>query len=243
MPRGYAGKFLEVDLSSGNIKDTTLSDEILRNYVGGRGLAAKILWDRLGRRWETIDPLGPENIFLALTGPLTGIYPGAKICVSGKSPQCNGIIGSTASGEFGPELKCAGYDGVIVTGKAEKPVYILVTDDNAEIRSAKHIWGKEGPETIRILTRETRGLLEKRNPNIGKIREPAIIYCGPAGENRVRTAAVMQKLSHAAGYGDYGAVMGSKNLKAIVVKGRKPLPGAASPEPLSFLYARSKSGF
>ncbi|MEM3716344.1 MAG: aldehyde ferredoxin oxidoreductase C-terminal domain-containing protein [Candidatus Bathyarchaeia archaeon] len=235
MVRGYAGKFLEVDLSSGRIKDVTFSDDILRNFIGGRGLAAKILWDRLGSRWEEIDPLGPENIFLALTGPLTGIYPGSRVCISGKSPQSNGIIGSTLSGEFGNELKCAGYDGVIVTGKAEKPVYLFITDDNAEIRSAEHVWGKEAPETIRILTREGLELLKKARPGAEKVKEPAIIYCGPAGESRVRTAAVMQKISHAAGYGGYGAVMGSKNLKAIVVKGRKPLPSVASPETVKIL--------
>ncbi|MEM1990806.1 MAG: aldehyde ferredoxin oxidoreductase N-terminal domain-containing protein, partial [Candidatus Bathyarchaeia archaeon] len=235
MSRGYAGKFLEVDLSSGDMKDKIFSDEILRNFVGGRGLAAKILWDRLGYKWEEVDPLGPENIFLALTGPLTGIYPGSRTCISGKSPQSNGIIGSTLSGEFGTELKCAGYDGVIVTGKAEKPAYIFVTDDNAEIKSAEHIWGKEAPETIRILNREARELLRNRKPNIGEIKEPAIIYCGPAGENKVRTAAVMQKITHAAGYGGYGAVMGSKNLKAIVVKGRKTLPSVASPETVKIL--------
>ncbi len=235
MPRGYAGKFLEVDLSSGSIKDTVFSDEILRNYVGGRGLASKILWDRLGERWETVDPLGPENIFLALTGPLTGINPGARICISGKSPQCNGIIGSTLSGEFPVELKCAGYDGVIVTGEAEKPVYILITDDHAEIRSAEHIWGKDAIETIRTLVKETRSLLMERKPNVGKIKEPSMIYCGPAGESRVRTAAVLQKISHAAGYGGYGAVMGSKKLKAIVAKGTKPLPSVTNPETVKIL--------
>jgi aldehyde:ferredoxin oxidoreductase len=236
MPRGYAGKFLEVDLSSGNIKETTFSDEILKNYVGGRGLAAKILWDRLGDRWEHVDPLGPENLFLALTGPLTGIYPGSRICISGKSPQCNGIIGSTVSGEFPVELKCAGYDGIIVSGRAEKPVYILVTDDHAEIRNATHIWGKEAMETIRILTREVRGLLESKKVNAGLVRQPGIIYCGPAGEKKVRTAAVLQKIAHAAGYGGYGAVMGSKNLKAIVAKGSKPLPEVANPETVKILW-------
>ncbi|MEM2027706.1 MAG: aldehyde ferredoxin oxidoreductase N-terminal domain-containing protein, partial [Candidatus Bathyarchaeia archaeon] len=235
MVRGYAGKFLEVDLSSGGIKDVTFSDDILRNFVGGRGLATKILWDRLGSRWEEIDPLGPENIFLVLTGPLTGIYPGSRVCVSGKSPQSNGIIGSTLSGEFGNELKCAGYDGIIVTGKAEKPVYLFITDDNAEIRSAEHVWGKEAPETIRTLTKEGLELLKRAGRGAEKIKEPAMIYCGPAGESRVRTAAVMQKISHAAGYGGYGAVMGSKNLKAIVVKGRKPLPSVTSPETVKIL--------
>ncbi|MEM2700175.1 MAG: aldehyde ferredoxin oxidoreductase C-terminal domain-containing protein [Candidatus Bathyarchaeia archaeon] len=235
MARGYAGKFIEVDLSSENVKDITFNDEILKNYVGGRGLAVKILWDRLGGRWETIDPLGPENIFLALTGPLTGIYPGSRVCISGKSPQSNGIIGSTVSGEFGNELKCAGYDGIIVTGRAEKPVYIFIADGHVEIRSAEHVWGKEAPETIRILTREAREILGSMWRNAGAIREPAIIYCGPAGENMVRTAAVMQKISHAAGYGGYGAVMGSKNLKAIVVKGRGPMPSVASPEIVKIL--------
>ena len=165
---GYAGKFLDIDLSKEKIKDTTFDDKILRNYVGGRGLAAKILWDRLGKKWQEVDPLGPENLFLTLTGPLTAIHPGARICASGKSPQSNGIIGSTASAEFPSELKCAGYDGVIVSGKAKSPVYILVTDDKAEIMDAKHIWGKEAPEMIKILTKEVRGLLEKRNPNSGK---------------------------------------------------------------------------
>ena len=236
MPRGYAGKFLDVDLSSEKIKDTTFDDKILKYYVGGRGLAAKILWDRLGEKWDTIDPLGPENLFLALTGPLTAIYPGARVCISGKSPQCNGIIGSTTSGEFPLELKCAGYDGVIVSGKAKGPVYILITDVKAEIMDAKHIWGKEAPETIKILTKEVRGILQKRAPNVGKWKEPALIYCGPAGENIVRTAAVMQKISHAAGFGGYGAVMGSKNLKAIVAKGRKPLPDVSSPGAVKLLW-------
>ena len=236
MPRGYAGKFLDVDLSSEKIKDTVFAEKILRSFVGGRGLAVKILWDRLGKKWRSVDPLGPENIFLALTGPMTAIYPGARVCISGKSPQSNGIIGSTNSGEFPSELKCAGYDGVIVTGRAEKPVYILVTDDRAEIRDAKHVWGREAPETIRVLTKEVRETLANRKPKVGIWRDPGLIYCGPAGENRVRTAAVMQKISHGAGYGGYGAVMGSKNLKAIVAKGRKSLPDVASPGAVKLLW-------
>jgi len=243
MPRGYAGKLLEVDLSSETTKDVSFDEEILRNYVGGRGLASKILWDRLGEKWETIDPLGPENIFLALTGPLTALYPGARVCISGKSPQCNGIIGSTTSGEFPSELKCAGYDGVIVAGKASRPVYILITDDGGEIRDAKDVWGKEAPELIKTLTKQVRELLEKKKPNVGKWKEPAMVYCGPAGESMVRTAAVLQKISHAAGYGGYGAVMGSKNLKAIVAKGRKPLPDVASPGALKLLWREVDSRY
>jgi aldehyde:ferredoxin oxidoreductase len=240
MTRGYAGKFLDVDLSSEKIEDITFDDVTLKNFVGGRGLSAKILWDRLGQKWSSIDPLGPENLFLAMTGPLTAIYPGARVCATGKSPQSNGIIGSTTSGEFPLELKCAGYDGVIVSGKAENPVYILVTDDGGEIRDASDAWGKGGMDTILTLNKEVRKLLgtraRTRAPKVGKWKEPGMIYVGPAGENRIRTAAVMQKISHAAGYGGYGAVMGSKNLKAIVAKGRGPLPDVANPATVKLLW-------
>jgi aldehyde:ferredoxin oxidoreductase len=222
--RGYAGKFLEVDLSADKIKELTFDESILRQYVGGRGLATKILWDRLGERWETIDPLGPENILLVLTGPLTGFFPGSRICVSGKSPQSNGVVGSTVAGEFPVELKCAGYDGLIITGKAAKPSYIFVNDSQVEIRDASHIWGKGGKRTLKMLTKEGRKELRARFPLYGEWKEPAMLYIGPAGENKVRIAAVMAKWTHAAGYGGYGAVMGSKNLKALVAKGTGPLP-------------------
>ena len=233
--RGYAGKFLEVDLSAEKIKELTFDESILRQYIGGRGLATKILWDRLGHRWETIDPLGPENILLVLTGPLTGFFPGGRICVSGKSPQSNGVVGSTVAGEFPVELKCAGYDGLIITGVAAKPSYIFVTDSHAEIRDARHIWGKDGKQTLRILTKEGREELKKRFPLYGEWKEPAVLYIGPAGENKVRIAAVMAKWTHAAGYGGYGAVMGSKNLKALVAKGRGPLPGVEDIEKVKAL--------
>jgi aldehyde:ferredoxin oxidoreductase len=145
---GYAGKILEVDLSKANFKYVVLDDGLLKNYVGGRGLAAKILCDRLIHKWEEIDPLGPDNILLFLSGPLTGFFPGGRICVSGKSPQSNGVVGSTVGGEFGVELRCAGYDGVIVTGQAEKPVYLFIKDSDVEIRDARNIWGKDAKETI-----------------------------------------------------------------------------------------------
>jgi len=227
---GYAGKFLEIDLSNEKISETRLSDEVLKDYVGGRGLATKILWDRLGDKWEQIAPLSPENILLFLTGPLTGFFPGGRICVSGKSPQSNGVVGSTVAGEFGVELKCAGYDGIIVTGKAKKPVYIFIKDSDVEIREAMHIWGKDAKETVTLLTKECRVLLQDRFSQKGEWKEPAILYIGPAGENEVRTAVVASKWTHAAGYGGYGAVMGSKKLKAVVVKGTGPLPEVADME-------------
>ena len=238
MPGGYAGKFLDVDLSKEKVKDTVIDDETLEAYFGGRGLGAKILWDRIGKKWSKVDALGPENIFMALTGPMTGIYPGGRICCTGKSPVSNGTVGSTASTEFAPELKMAGYDGVLVTGKASSPVYILVTDDGGEIRDASHIWGKVGEETIKILNKEVVDELTERKPNIGRWREPGTIYIGPAGENMVRNAAVMSKICHACGYGGYGAVMGSKNLKAIAAKGRGSLPKVFAPEAVKLLWKK-----
>jgi len=239
MPGGYAGKFLDVDLTKEKVEDTTFDDGTLEAYFGGRGLAAKILWDRIGKRWRKIDGLDPENIFLALTGPMTAIYPGARIMCSGKSPLSNGTVGSTASTEFASELKMAGYDGVIVTGRAEKPVYILVTDNGGEIRDASHLWGKVGEETIKLLNREVTEELARRKPNIGLWKEPGIIYIGPAGENMVRNAAVMTKICHACGYGGYGAVMGSKNLKAVVAKGRGKIPAVDAPESVKLLLKKT----
>ncbi len=240
MPGGYAGKFLEVDLTKGKVKDINFSDEILEQYFGGRGLGAKILWDRLGKDWAKVDPLGPENILMALTGPMTAIYPGARICVTGKSPISNGTVGSTASTEFASDLKMAGYDGVIVTGKSKDPVYILVTDDGGEIMGADHLWGKESEEIIKTLNNEVTKELTKRKRNIGLIREPGKIYIGPAGENMVRNAAVCSKVCHAAGYGGYGSLMGSKNLKAIVAKGRGMIPKVDAPEAVKLMLEKTE---
>ena len=237
MVGGYAGKFLDIDLSEDKIRETRFPENVLRQYIGGRGLGARILWNRLGSRWEEVDPLGPENLFLALTGPLTGYFHGARICITGKSPQSNGIIGSTVSGEFPIELKCAGWDGVIVSGKAEEPVYILIDNDRVEVRDAKHIWGKDAKTTLKILTKEVKEELDRKYAKYGIMKEPAVIYIGPAGENLVRAAAVEQKWSHAAGYGGYGAVMGSKNLKAIVAKGTGPLPKVADLEEVKKLIS------
>ncbi|MDH5733755.1 MAG: aldehyde ferredoxin oxidoreductase [Candidatus Bathyarchaeota archaeon] len=227
MTFGYAGKFIEIDLSTEDIKEITFDENVLKEYIGGRGLATKILWDRLGTSWETIDPLGPRNILLFLTGPLTGFFPGGRICVSGKSPQSNGVVGSTVGGEFGVELRCAGYDGIIVTGEAKRPCYLFVKDSDVEVRDAGHLWGKDAKQTVRILTKECRELLGKRFPRYGEFKEPAILYIGPAGEKKVRLAVVAAKWTHAAGYGGYGAVMGAKGLKAIAVKGTGPLPEVA----------------
>ena len=224
MTRGYARKFLEIDLSNGNIKGTKFPDEVLRDYVGGRGLATKILWDRLGSKWETVDPFGPENILLVLTGPLTGYLLGTKVCVSGKSPQSNGVIGSTVAGEFGVDLKCAGYDGLIITEKAERPCYIFICDNQVEIKDASPIWGKKARETLRFLVKKSIEEIKAVRSKHGEVKESSILYIGQAGENKTRVAAVVAKYAHGAGYGGYGGVMGAKNLGAIVAKGFGPLP-------------------
>ena len=234
--KGYAGKYLEVNLSNQSSKEITFPDEILRDYIGGRGLAVKILWDRLGNKWETVDPFSPENILLVMTGPLTGYIPGTRVCIAGKSPQSNGVIGSTVAGEFGVELKCAGYDGLIITGKSEKPSYIFVCDNHVEIKDASPIWGKKGRETYRYLVQKSKEGIKAIRPNHGEVKEPAILYSGPAGDNKARVASVISKYAHAAGYGGYGGVMGSKNLKAIVVKGFGPLPEIASTKRVQEMY-------
>jgi aldehyde:ferredoxin oxidoreductase len=239
MTYGYTNKFAEVDLTSSSITDVSLDAKVLRQYLGGRGLATKILWDRLGGQWSRVDPLSAENLFLVLAGPLTGYMLGSRICVSGKSPASNGITGSTASGEFPIELRCAGFDGLIITGKAESPVYLLVTDGQVEIRDATKLWGLDGKQTTQAITKEVRGLMQTRRSDFGLWKEPGILYIGPAGENLVRNAAVMQKWTHACGYGGYGAVMGSKHLKAIVAKGTGPLPAVAAPEALPPLLQKT----
>lgn len=238
MPGGYAGKWLDIDLTTGKIEEVVYPDKMLQQYFGGRGLAAKIVWDKIGDKYEEVDGLDPENPLVIITGPMTGIYPGGRICVSGKSPVSNGIVGSTAATELATEMRFAGYDGVTFTGKSPKPVYLLITDEGAELRDASHLWGLDGEQTLIKLNKEVTEELTKRQPNIGLWREPGSIYIGPAGENMVRNAAVMAKICHAAGYGGYGSLMGSKNLKAVVAKGRGSLPKVDSPEAVKLLWRK-----
>lgn len=231
MVGGYANTLLEVNLTDEEVKRIELTPSLLEKYIGGRGLATRLLWDRLGDTWGAVDPLSAKNPLLMLTGPLTGFYPGGRICVSGKTPQSNGIVGSTVAGRFGIELKCAGYDGVIFTGQASQPTYLLIKDDHITFEDASDLWGKSGKETIRDVTKEAREKFQE-HPRYGKWNAPSILYIGPAGEREVRIATIMAKLTHAAGYGGYGAVMGSKKLKAVAVKGTNPLPAVDDMEDL-----------
>jgi aldehyde:ferredoxin oxidoreductase len=239
MPGGYAGKWLEVDLTKEKIKEKVYSDKILEQYFGGRGLAAKVAWDTVGKKWADLDPLSPESPLMAFTGPMTGIYPGSRICISGKSPASMGTVGSTAATEFANEVKSAGYDGVTFVGRADHPVYLLITNDDVGLSDARHLWGLDGEQTIIKLNKEVTDELKKRKPNVGLWKDPGIIYIGPAGENKVRNAAVMTKICHAFGYGGYGSLMGSKNLKAVVAKGRGMLPKVDAPETVKLLWKKT----
>ena len=206
---GYAGRVLHVDLSKRSQRVEELSEGEARTYIGGSGLAAKRLWEMTGR--ET-DPLGTENVLIFMTGPLTG----TKVLLSGrhevvaKSPL-TGIYGEAdVGGRWGTELKKAGFDGVIITGKSVKHTYLWISESGVEFRDAEHLWGLDTYEASAILRRETD--------------QKAIEACiGPAGERLARIAAIMHdgKDGRAAGRCGLGAVMGSKNLKAIVTKGDK----------------------
>ncbi len=206
MKGGYIGKFLRVDLSSGGIKEEKISEEILRDFIGGRGLGVKILYDELR---PGVDPLSPENKIAILTGPVTGTSApeSGRWCSVTKSPLTGTIHDSQSGGDFGPYLKFAGLDGVIFEGASEKPVLLWVEDGDAELRDASHLWGKDVFAT-------TDSLIDG-----DKITRVACI--GPAGENLVKFANIMNEKHRAAGRGGHGAVLGSKKLKAIVARGEK----------------------
>ncbi len=201
---GYTGKFLTVDLTQGSFGELPLTDELAEQYLGGRGFVAKLLYDRLPRG---IDALGPENVIVFATGPATGtmIPTASRIAVGVKSPQTGTISASYMGGHFGPELKYAGWDGIVITGVADKPVTLIVDDDRIELRDASALWGKDTFETQQLLTEELGD----------DFRTGAI---GPGGENGVLYGTFMH-LQHAAGRGGPGAVFGSKKLKAVAVRG------------------------
>ena len=203
---GYMGRILRVNLTSEKLSEEQLNEEVARKFIGGRGLGAKILFDELK---PGIDPLGLENKLVIATGVVTGIpFPGNSChSVMAKSPLTNIWGESHAKGFFGPELKHAGYDAIIVEGKATKPVYLWIHDREVEIKDASNVWGR--------LTREAQKIIRS------EIKDEATqVGCiGPAGEKLVRTANVLFGFNNVAGRTGLGAVMGSKNLKAIAVRG------------------------
>jgi len=205
---GWTGTILRVNLSNGKITKEPSPENLRHQFIGGRGINSRLLFNEVK---SGIDPLGPENKLFFGNSPLTGtgLVTSGRIHVTAKSPL-TGILGdSNAGGHFGPELKWAGYDHIIIEGAAEKPVYIWIDDDHVELRDATPIWGKVISKTFPVI------LKELGDP---RIRIAAI---GPAGENKVRFASVMTDYGNACGKTGMGAVMGSKNLKAIAVRGTK----------------------
>ena len=208
---GYAGTILTVNLTDGSSKKEPLGEEFVRDWIGGEGFGAKLLWDRIK---PGTDPLSPENVLIITTSAFSGSVfpPGSRTLVNYKSPL-TGLYGQNGmGGSFAPYLRFAGYDVLIIEGKAEKPVYIFIDNDEVEIRDASHLWGKLGSETDELLRDE-----------IGDTNVQ-IIRIGPAGEKLNRLACMTSGYNRAFGKGGNGAVAGSKNLKAIAVRGRGSIP-------------------
>jgi aldehyde:ferredoxin oxidoreductase len=209
---GYLGKLLSVDLTSGEMRDEPLNMAYARQFVGNSGLAARYLYDMVH---ADTDPLGPDNPLIMMTGPLTGSRTpsGSRHAFVARSPL-TGIMGEANVGGFtGHELRRAGYDGIIITGQSSTPVYLWIKEgEKPQLRDASHLWGLD---TYATQTRIAQELEEAR----------ARVACiGPAGENRVRYAAILNADARAAGRTGMGAVMGSKRLKAIAMRGKGPIP-------------------
>jgi aldehyde:ferredoxin oxidoreductase len=204
---GYAGKILVVDLTSENIETIPIEEELARKYLGGVGINTKLLFKHMRKG---IDPLGPDNVLLFGTGPLVGTFmpTASKTDVSAKSP-ITGLFGAASSGyQFGSEMKYAGYDHILIKGTSKHPVYLAIQNDSVELRDAAHLWGKDVWDAIDALEAEWGS---------EDIRVAAI---GPSGENLVRFSAIQNGKYDAWARTGMGAVMGSKRLKAIVVRGK-----------------------
>jgi len=201
--KGYMGKVLDVDLSTGKTSEYPISDKEREMFLGGRFISTKILWDELK---PGTDPLSPENLLVVMTSPLTGTGApsSSRYDISSKSPLTGGIGHSNSGGSFGIHLKRAGWDGIVIRGKAEKPVYLDIQEDTIQIKSAENMWGMN--------TEETQDALGKG----GKM------VIGPAGENLVKYAVIVSG-ERVHGRTGMGTVMGSKNLKGIVAKGKKKI--------------------
>ena len=210
MANGYMGKMLFVDLSTGKIEEEALDEKLCRDFLGGYGIGARIIYSR---QKAGVDPLGPDNIFGFTTGPLTGTPApfGSRYTVVGKSPLTGTWGDANSGGFFGPHLKFAGYDAVFFKGISEKPVYLFIDNGKAELRDATHLWGKDSNETEDILRDE-----------LGKKVEVACI--GQAGEKLSLISCVMNNKGRAAARSGLGAVMGSKRLKAVAVLGNMEVP-------------------
>jgi aldehyde:ferredoxin oxidoreductase len=223
----WAGKILRVNLSAGTVKSEPLNMQWARDYVGSRGLGSKYLVEEIDAK---VDPLSPENKIIWATGPLTGTMAstGGRYTVITKGPLTGAIACSNSGGYWGAELKMAGWDMIIFEGKSPKPVYLYINDDVAELRDAAHLWGKSVWQTEEIIKKGLQDPLV-RVSSIGK-----------AGENGVLYAAVVNDLHRAAGRSGVGTVMGSKNLKAIAVRGTLGVGNLKDPKAFMKAVAATK---
>ncbi|RLG60313.1 aldehyde ferredoxin oxidoreductase [Candidatus Geothermarchaeota archaeon] len=207
---GWAGRILKIDLTKRKHTVVELPRDLAERFVGGRGFAIKILWDELPRG---TDPMSPDNILIFATGPLTGlkIPSSGKMIVASKSPLTGGYGDGNIGVRMAVELKKAGYDAIIIYGRAEKPSYVYIEDKNVQIRDAKDLWGMKTYEADDVL-REAQG------------EDCGVLLIGRAGENLVRYSVIVAEKGRAGGRPGMGAVMGSKNLKAVVIKGTSEIP-------------------
>lgn len=204
---GYMGKVLYCDLTNMRYKEEEVDEAIFRKYVGGWGVGCRLMWERLK---PGVDPLGPFNIFGIGTGPfaLSGVFGTCRYHTMGKSPLTGYWGGANSGGSFAYAFKSTGYDLAFFEGKAEKPVYVYISDERVEIRNGEHLWGLDTVETEKALKRECG-------------EDARVICIGPAGEKLSRISAVINDGGRAAARSGLGAVMGAKNLKAVVCKGKK----------------------
>lgn len=206
MKTSYNEKLLRINLTTNEIKVEPLNLEIAKKFIGARGLGSKILLDEID---PSVDPLSSENKLVIMTGPVTGasVPTGGRYVVVTKSPLTGMIACSNSGGEWGAKLKYSGFDGIIIEGKSSTPKYLYINDDKVEILNAHHVWGKTSTETD-IFLKE-------------KYPQASVLNIGPGGENLSLMAAIINDTDRAAGRSGVGAVMGSKNLKAIVVNSSK----------------------
>ena len=210
---GYMGKILFVDLTKGKITEESVPESVYRDFIGGIGLGARVLYERMKPK---ADPLGPDNMLGFVTGPFTGtaVPASGRYTVVTKSPLTGAWADTSSGGSFGPELKAAGYDAIFFSGISPKPVYLWLSSGKAELKDASHLWGKDTVDTEDTLLKE--------------LKEPkARIACiGPSGESCSLIAGIVTEKGRLAGRGGTGAVMGSKRLKAVAVRGDKKVPVA-----------------
>jgi aldehyde:ferredoxin oxidoreductase len=229
---GYANRIARVDLTGGNVAYEQIPEEWALKYVGGRGLGVKYVFEN----GADVEPYGPDNILCLMTGPLSGtdVKMSGRMAAVTKSPLTGGVVDSHHGGWSGARLKWAGFDGLILSGKAANPVYLYVENGEVSIYDASDLWGKGVHETVKILLArhgEASGQEAEEEQTRKKRGDVSVVAIGPAGENLVRYACLINEHDRASGRGGTGAVMGSKLCKAVVIKGdHRDRPRAANPD-------------